>query len=295
MDIFRDLLKEISTKHYFLNITLIDEINSNIYSKLLNLMEQYNETNNKYLFMSGLVRLGYELEKSININSNDILSLQLNNISGLIYPIINKIKKICYELNLELAEELKKYIFDLINEEQILYLNIKKNIKFLNIICFCRNVNFVVNKELLFDDFGIVIKISNPHYKNIFTDLITKIGIFTLNDNKDKRFDWYWKPLYNYDLNELLNYKLKEENNLNSLTADENNSNINNTNSDEKIEQFKIVQKIPENNIGLYENRPIEKFTTISELKEQSLKILSNSIIIEDDSFSIPIDNTNYR
>lgn len=284
MDSFSEFLKEITTKHHFLNIGIIEQINSNIYGKLINLHEHYKNTGNKYTFVAGLVRLGYELEKSIDNNSNDILSLQMNNISGLIVPIISRIKKICFELNLELVEDFKKYTLELIEEESITNPNIKKYYKFMMIHGFCRNMTYVISKELKFEDFGIIIKISNPHYKNIFTDLIQKISILTINENKDKRFDWIWKPLHNYDLEQLLNYREKNLINFTNLENSHDSFNIDNYNMN--LEEFKIVQKL--NNLGI-ENKSNYEFSIEEQSKEQIM--LSNSIIIEDDSFSIPIDN----
>jgi hypothetical protein len=302
MDLISEFLKEIKTKHYFLNISMIEQINSNISDKLNILLEQYKNTNNKYLFVAGLVRLGYELEKSINNDSNDILSLQMKNISGLIIPIISRIKKICSKLNLELVDDLKKYILELIEEDSKNNSknnsDIKKNIKFMNIIGFCRNVNYVISKELLFEDFGIVINISNPYYKNFFTDLIEKIGIFTLNEDKHKRFDWFWKPLYNYDLEQLSTNTLKEENfdiykNISQEPNFLNSSNLETNNSNIKLEEFKIIQKSLQNNIEIIENKLNNEFLIDTKSKKQNMSILSNSIIIEDESFSIPIDKTN--
>lgn len=304
MDTFAVLLKEITTKQNFLTISLIEQINSSISHKLISLFDELQNTNNKYFFVSGLVKLGYELEKSINTNSLDILSLQMYSISGLIKPIVSRIKKICYELNLELVEDLKKYVQNYIENETSTNLDIKKHIKFMNINCFCRNVNYVISKELMFEDFGIVVKISNPHYKNIFAELVESIGIFTQNNIKDKRFDWCWKALCDYDLqhqyfsisietsietNELNKTNINKYKNIiqeNKLFNDLNLENENNT----ILEEFKIVQKIPENIIGSTEKKPDNKLKIMNQTNEKTSKILSNSIIIEDESFSIQIN-----
>lgn len=314
MDTFADLLKEISTKQNFLTIDLIEQINSNISHKLISLFDELRNTNNKYSFVSGLVKLGYELEKSISTNSSDILSLQMNSISGLIKPIVSRIKKICYELNLELVEDLKKYVQNYINNDDLINSDIKKYIKSMNINCFCRNVNYVISKELMFEDFGIVIKISNPHYKNIFAELVKSMGFFSQNNTRDKRFDWCWKALCNYDfqhqyfstgaevikLGEPNNNKYKNtthENKISNNMSNNLNSNdiFNLSNENETIlEEFKIVQKIPENIIGQMENKPNDKIKIIKQTNEKTSKILSNSIIVEDESFSIPINDNDY-
>lgn len=310
MDTFADLLKEISTKQNFLSIDLIEQINSNISHKLISLFDELRNTNNKYLFVSGLVKLGYELEKSFNPNSLDILSLQMYSISGLIKPIVSRIKKICYELNLELVEDLKKYVQNYIENNDLINSDIKKHIKFMNINCFCRNVNYVISKELMFEDFGIVIKISNPHYKNIFAELVESIGIFSQNNTRDKRFDWCWKALYDYDFQhqyfstgvEAIEFG---EPNINKYkNATQENKLPNNLNSNEifnlgdenetMLEEFKIIQKIPENIVGQMEDKPCDKIKIIRQTNDKTSKILSNSIIIEDESFSIPINDNDY-
>lgn len=324
MDTFDILLKEVSAKQNFLIIDLIQQINLNIKYKLTCLFEEYKKTNNKYLFVSSLVKLGYELEKSFSPNSTDILSLQMCSISGLIKPIVSRIKKICYELNLELVDDLKKYVQKYIEGETLINTDIKKYIKFMNINCFCRNVNFVISKELMFEDYGIVVKITNPHYKNVFVELVESIGIFTQNNTKDKRFDWYWKALCDYNsqsqskspyfltsqeecvLDEININKYKNmtrENNLPNNILPNNilpnnilpNDILNEVNETTIMEEFKIVQKIPENITGPIENKQNDKIKIIKQTNGESSKILSNSIIIEDESFSIPINDNNYN
>lgn len=303
METFTGLLEEISAKQNFLNISLIEQINLNIYDKLINLFEEYKNTNNKYLFVSKLVKFGYNLEITFCSNSTDILSLQMNSISGLIEPIISRIRKICFELNLELVDDLKKNIQVYIDEDKKLSSDVKKQIKLINVNCFCRNVNYVISKELMFEDFGIVIKISNPHYKKIFSELVESIGIFTPNDGKDKRFDWYWKALHNYNLDQVSSDELNVygEPNINKC---ENWTNLSNESIDAiestptstitststitnmpALEEFKIVQKIPENIESTNKNKIIKNATG------ENFKILSKLTIIDDDSFSIPIDN----
>ena len=279
MDTFDILLKEVSAKQNFLIIDLIQQINLNIKFKLTCLFEEYKKTNNKYLFVSSLVKLGYELEKSFSPNSTDILSLQMCSISGLIKPIVSRIKKICYELNLELVEDLKKYVQKYNEGETLINTDIKKYIKFMNINCFCRNVNFVISKELMFEDYGIVVKITNPHYKNVFVELVESIGIFTQNDTKDKRFDWCWKALCNYEsqsqsqsksshfLTSQEAYVLDEINidKYKNITRENNlpNDILNEENEITTLEEFKIVQKIPENIAGPTENKQNNKIKII--------------------------------
>ena len=305
MDTFTILLKELSAKQNLLIIDLIEQINLSIKYRLTCLFEEYKKTNNKYLFVSNLVKLGYELEKSFSQNSTDILSLQMYSISGLIKPIVSRIKKICHELNLELVDDLKKDIQKYIENETLINEDIKKHIKFMNINCFCRNVNYVITKELMFEDYGIVIKITNPHYKNVFADLVKSIGIFTQNDTKDKRFDWCWKALCDYESQAEFSHFLTsreacvlDEININkykNMTRENNSPNniLNEPSETTTVEEFKIVQKIPENITGPTENN--DKIKIIKQTNGGSSKILSNSIIIEDESFSISINDNNYN
>lgn len=293
MDLFNSLIKEISTKHNFLNISIIEEINSIIKTKLMNLYDEFKNTHNKYLFVSKLVIFGYSLEKSISSDSNIILT-QLKNISGLFIPIINRIKKICYKLNLELIDDVKKNILEQIDVENSKFnkldkLDIKKYIKYLNIQSFFKNTN--IENQLKFDDFGIMVKITNPYHKNIFTNLIENIGVFTIDTSGSKIFDWFWKPLYNYNFEQITNndyLNIFEDPNIIYSNSDEKLENKKN----EKIEEFKIIQKIPNLKNKIIDNQWLEnKFIQNDQiLKKQTI---TNSIIIEDESFTIPINGEN--
>lgn len=304
MEKFKKLLKELSIKNNFLNITILDEINDCISNKLIFLLNYYYKTQDKYLFFAKLVSFGDKLHKLI-IKKNDVLSSQLYSLSGLIIPIIDKIIEICIDFNFELVKDLNKKIFDIIELEPSKYIDVKKNIKFLNIIVFCKNINYMSGKNVRFDDFGLMIKISNYHYKNIFLELIDEIGLFNSNDNKDKKYDWYWKAI-EHNIDDVIIDELNIYNNTVYINDNKNVENFKDLenieivpdiiieNNDVKLEEFKIIQKSPENIIGIIENITNNTYSIIDQSKEQTSRILSNSIIIEDESFSIPIDNFNY-
>jgi len=231
-----------------------------------------------------------------------------------------------------LIEDYKNQITNLIDSNPDKYKEHKKNIKYIQINCFCRNINYSICKEIMFEDFGITIKITNLHFRDIFKDLIMESKIFISNSNhKDRRFDWFWKAtdyksIINMNIN---NYQEQIFNNTNYQNSDNfdnsnnsnNSNNFDNSNNSDNFdnsnnydnydnsdnyqnrndnESFKIIQKIPEL-IG--QNKIITKcldldldsksnLNIIKPSEEQMSKIISNSIIIEDDSFSIIIDNT---
>ena len=308
MNLIDDLINQLNMSENIFIPSIVNEINMFVLDKLLNISLIFKNNFNKYHLLSNLVKLGLELENIIDCNRGDILSLQLNFISaGLFNPIINNIRNICLELNMELVEEYKNQINNLIDSNSEKYKEHKKNIKSIQINCFCRNINYTIHKEIIFEDFGITIKITNFHYKDIFRDLIMESNLFVSNNNyKDKRFDWFWKANDYNPLTNINNYQeqtfnnnnniqqntINDENNMNNMNNEENN--MNNENNEEN-ESFKIIQKKPEiigqkriikSQLDLNSNLNI-----IKPSEEQMSKIVSNSIIIEDDSFSILIDD----
>lgn len=287
IDMINELIQEITSKHSFLNLSLIEQINNVVSNKLITIMDEFNLGGNKYVLLSNLVKFGYELEKSINKNNNHIISLQIASLSGLLEPIIIRIKNICLELNLELVDELKKLVLNLVNEKNLLNPIIKEHIKLFNIKHFCKSVNYQIERELVFEEFGITIKISNPFYKNIFSQLVEKFDIFISNNARDQRFDWYWKALDNEKQNS--NIVMSEEKQIFN-TENANNNEFDDLLPDIKMEEFKIVQKQPPSVIFETNN----KFEFNKQLKEPESRITINSLIVEDESFLIPIDNTDY-
>ena len=296
MNSIENLIIELGiTKKIFIP-SMIREINYFVSNKLSNINEIYKNNNNKYYLLTNLVNFGLELENIIKLNDNNILSIQLNFLTGLINPIITKIRNICLELNLELVDEYKNKIYYLIETDVIKYKEHKKNIKFLQVNCFCRNTNYTVGKEILFEDFGITIKIANYHFKDIFREFITNIFIQN-NNSKDKRFDWFWKAVdyandneqYN---NEHSNEQYYNENNFEinnyEQSCEINNSEINNS---EIKKSFKIIQKIHDTTKQFKIINENKMLNIIKPTEKEMTKIISNSIIVEDESFTIPIDN----
>ena len=241
--------------------------------------------------------------------------MQLNFLAGLIEPIINVIKNICIELNFELVDEYKNSIMDLIESEPYKYEKHKKNLKYIQVNCFCKNTTSIISKDIMFEDFGINVRITNSHFKDIFKDLIEKTNLFILNNNsRDKRFDWCWRATdYKNNMNEFIDINnVNDVNNQNSTNNDffKQNHIYNETHcidgsneqSIENIESFKIIQKVQEipklisqNNISqnnIFQNINLNNNPySIKQSEKQISKIISNSIIIEDESFSIPINN----
>lgn len=319
MESFNELLKELGTKPKFFSINIIEQTNLSILKKLIQIEKNYNITNNKHTFVSDLVNFGYILEFSISKKNTDILSLQMGNMAGIIKPIINRIKRICLEFNLELVEELKRNIENLIQNDTSLDPTIKKQIKLLNINHYYKNINYHIEKdkvkdkvkaktneqenELSFEDFGITIKITNHHYKSIFSNLVERFGIFGPSDIRDKRFDWYWKALSYSETNcidTIDNYKSVDCKEIMFNFNDLNNANINdeltenNNNDNAKVDEFKIIQKRPEDITRIFENtHSNNKYKIKNQSIDEMSKIISNSLIIEDNSFTIPIDNAN--
>jgi hypothetical protein len=291
MNSIENLIIELGiTKKMFIP-SMIREINCFVSNKLSNINEIYKNNNNKYYLLTNLVNFGLELENIIKLNDNNILSIQLNFLTWLINPIITKIRNICLELNLELVDEYKNNIYDLIETDLIKYKEHKKNIKFLQVNCFCRNTNYTVGKEILFEDFGITIKITNYHFKDIFREFITDIFIQN-NNSKDKRFDWFWKAVnyennYEYSNEQYYNENSYEINNY-EQSYDINNSEINNK---EITKSFKIIQKKPDMTKQFKIKNENQMLNIIKPTEKEMTKIISNSIIVEDESFSIPIDN----
>jgi hypothetical protein len=291
MNSIENLIIELGiTKKMFIP-SMIREINCFVSNKLSNINEIYKNNNNKYYLLTNLVNFGLELENIIKLNDNNILSIQLNFLTWLINPIITKLRNICLELNLELVDEYKNKIYDLIETDLIKYKEHKKNIKFLQVNCFCRNTNYTVGKEILFEDFGITIKITNYHFKDIFREFITDIFIQN-NNSKDKRFDWFWKAVnyennYEYSNEQYYNENSYEINNY-EQSYDINNSEINNK---EITKSFKIIQKKPDITKQFKIKNENQMLNIIKPTEKEMTKIISNSIIVEDESFSIPIDN----
>lgn len=308
MDTIQKLINEletIDTMNYSFIPSLIKEFNIFVFNKLLKVLNMCKTDYNKYHILSMMVKIGLELENTFQVNkiNNDIISQQMSFYSSLANPIISKIREICLELNFELVYDLKNTINNLINDEQDKYNELNKYIKFMQINSFCRNINYVIGKEVMFEDFGITIKISNPHYRNIFKDLIDEIELLSPNDNnKDKRFDWYWKACEsNFNTNTNINTDINtnnvlmtninnQENNFIDTVNNENIISIENNMGTENVLNFKIIQMQPEI-IQQVNNNPSENYNIINQTKEQITKNISNSIIIEDDSFTIPIDN----
>jgi len=297
MDTIQKLINEletIDTMNYSFIPSLIKEFNTFVLNKLLKVLNMCKTDYNKYHILSMMVKIGLELENTFQVNkiNNDIISQQMIFYTSLANPIISKIREICLELNFELVYDLKNTINNLINDGQDKYNELNKYIKFMQINSFCRNINYVVGKAVMFEDFGVTIKISNPHYKNIFKDLINEIELLSSNDNnKDKRFDWYWKACesnFNNDINTnkvLMTNINNQENNFIDTVNNENIISIENNINTENVQNFKIIQMQQVN------NNTSEKYNIINQTKEQMTKNISNSIIIEDDSFTIPIDN----
>lgn len=297
MNLINNIIDELKISNNYFVPTVIEEINTFVIHKLTNIIEIYKIDLNKYYLLGNLVNLGYELENNILVKNNNILSLQLNFLNGLFEPIINKIREVCLEINIELVNEIKNQIGNLIMSDLNKYDLQKKNIKFVQVNCFCKNQNYSVNKEVLFDDFGISIKITNYHFKDIFKELIEETDLPIKNNNlKDKKSDWSWKAFEFKNYNNFFN-NIKDQNIFDTNYVNQNNNmydNLNNIIDD--VESFKIVQKNPESIQSLQKTNILidstfnNNINIIKPSEKQISKIISNSIIIEDDSFSIPID-----
>lgn len=300
MELINNLINELDVQNTNLSYmpNIIKEINHSVKQKLIFTLNKY--INNKYSLLGSIVQIGFNLEKTFISNNKNILSQQMNFFSSLVNPIISEMKNICLQLNVELVNDFKEKINELIEINQEKYSNVKKNIKFLQINCFCRNINYVVGKDMSFDDFGIRVKISNSHYKEYFKEIINEFCTFSLNKNThDKRFDWYWKAVEHcqYDNNccNITNITNNDNEKLNfqndSLLQE---MSVDNEEIVKKYESFKIIQKEPEQTMYLNNtNSSDTKINILDASDEQIPKSISRSLVIEDDSFTIPIDNTN--
>ena len=172
MNSIDNLIGELKIPNSYFVPNIIKEINMFVMYKLEKINRTYSNDFDKYKLLSNLVCFGLELENIVSNTNNNIISIQLNFLTGLFKPIIDKIKNICLEINFELVNMYKNQIYNLIETNSNKYKTHIKNIKFLQINCFCKNTNYSVSKEVMFEDFGITIKITNCHYKNIFNDLI---------------------------------------------------------------------------------------------------------------------------
>lgn len=297
--------------------SIIREINMYVRQELILFIDTYKLSNNKYLLLSNLVNIGLEFDNKKQNTLDNIYITQMIFFHELISPVVIKIKNICLKLNLELVNEFKILISNLILNSTIYGFNkfdeLNKNIKFLQINCFCKNINLsnLKDKDIEFEDFGITIKISNYHLKELFRDLISNINLFTQNDNKDKKFDWVWKA-YNYSYLNLDNNLINEFNPTNPFDSEKliyDNSfdsidltNQNNLLNDVNNIGFKIFQKTPNVIKTSIQHNTITEpiFLNTNKLDEHEInKNISSSIIIEDDSFLIPIsvhndNSTNY-
>lgn len=265
MDLIDNLINELKITNDVFIPSMIKEINLYVLNRISNIYELYICNSNKYCLLSDIVNFGSELELITNDKNNDILSIQLKFVYTLFSPIIDKIKNICLKLNLELVDDIKKIINDLIKLECANDIEYKKYIKYLQINCLYKNINIVIGKES-FLDFGISIKIINQNFKNFFENIILKTELFISNENyKDKRFDLYWKA-HKYSNN--ISYNSNDIDQNNNFT----NQNCYDTQNTSVIENFKIIQKQNDTN-KLFGER------------------ISKPIIIEDESFTMPIDN----
>ena len=291
MNFIDNLIDELKTSNCYFIPSVIEEFNTFVIRKLLTIDEIYKNDLNKYYLLGNLVNLGYELDNILRTD-NLTLSSQLNFFSGIIKPVVNKIRDVCLKINLELVDEYKNQISNLIMSDLDKYDIQKKNIKFIQINCLCKNSNYSINKEIMFEEFGIFIKITNLHFKDIFKNLIqeTNLPIDNLSndkDKKDKKYDWYWKAIEYKNYSNICN-GMNKQNILDSNFGEPINSNDTNINI---IENFKIIQNIP--NIPNIPNESIPNLNNINIFKPTDTEmssLITNSIVIEDDSFSIPID-----
>ncbi len=270
MDLIDNLIDKLK-KSNKINIfvpNLINEINTFVMHKLLDVKCIYANDFNKWNLLCNLANLGLELENTIKINDDCILSLQLHFLSGIFIPIIDKIKNICVNINLVLVDEYKKKINEIITYNLDKYNIHKKNIKYIQIIPYYNNINKIIE----FNNFGISIKITNYHFNNIFTDLINETNSYFQNINfyTDTKFSWIWK--------------VDKFNKVDKNIFSDENKNIHNddfiiytSNVVDDTKSFKIIQMNP------------EIITNNMTLNKQTEKI--NPVIIEDDSFQIPIKN----
>lgn len=298
MNFINDLIDELKTSNCYFLPSVIEEFNTFVIHKLLTINEIYKNDFDKYYLLGNLVNLGYELD-NISTTNNLTLSSQLNFFSGLFKPIVNKIRDVCLKLNLELVNEYKNQIGNLIMSDLNKYNIQKKNIKFIQVNCLCKNLNYSINKEIMFEEFGISIKITNPHFRDIFKNLLEETNLpnynllnyNSLNYSKDKKTDLYWKAI------EYKNYRnvcdgINKQNILDTNSIEPTNSN----NLDNSNESFKIIQKNPESiqsSLTSYisnESTLGKNINIIKPTDKQMSSIIANSIVIEDDSFSIPID-----
>jgi hypothetical protein len=271
MDLINNFINELSKNQYPLKLSIINEINLYVLKKINIILKFYNiNNNNKFYLLGDFVNLGIELENMISDKNNDILSIQIKIFSELFNPIINRIKDICVEINMQLIIEFKNLIENIIDSNIEIYKEEKKNLKYFQINSFSKSINYMKGKDMVFEDFGINIKITNYYCKNIFLNLIESIKIFTQNDNlQNKKYDWGWKAFeYKTNINDIDTNLYIENNDINDINDEVINNNK------EKIENFKIIQT----NINISDNTDLSSNN-------------SNLIIIEDESFSIPINN----
>ena len=212
MDLLQSLMNGLG-KQNFLNLSFIRELNSNVKLQLNIIHSQYNRDGNKYNLIQELVKYGFRLETLVKSKGEEILDLQMSFFSGLLNPIIFKIKEVCFYLLNELVDDIKniidKYleVFDDINtimstdnRSKILYTKCSKFINTSMSICvpvFGKQYQMTKLSETSFNEFGIVIKITNPNLKNQLKPLFELLGLFVLPDKTDafanKKFDWVWK------------------------------------------------------------------------------------------------------
>ena len=289
MDLINDLIDELKISNFYFIPSVIKEFNTYVSNKLLIINQIYKNDYNKYYLLGNLVNLGYELD-NISTIDNLILSSQLNFFSELFKPVVKKIRNVCLKINLELVNEYKNQIENLIKSDLDKYSVEKKNIKFIQVNCLCKNLNYSINKQIMFEEFGISIKITNPHFKDIYKNLLTEINLPNFSSD-DKKYDWYWKAIEYKNYSNICD-EINKQNIFDTNFIESSSSN----NLDSSNENFKIIQKNPESiqsllalNI-LNESTHNKNINIIKPTDKQMSSLIANSVIIEDDSFSIPID-----
>lgn len=284
----------------------IKNINKPIHDEIVRIKYDYQLNKNNYKLLTSFTKIGTEFENLYGINNcdeNNIVSIQISFLSKLIVPIYKKIIKICLEINNELVKDTKKNILYLMETKYNSgYNSGKNNLKLFNINSLYKSIIGIENKILSFDDFGIGIKILNPHYKEYFSKIIGELQIFSDDKNiKEKKFDWYWKPSTDAKLCVAVcvepNIIGNTNTNTNSDVDFDNFTNGNDefdnlTNGDvEPIEDFKIIQKSPIDMGSINPSFDIKNYFSQykNNLKKlnHSNKNISNLIVVEDESFSL--------
>lgn len=148
-----------------------------------------------------------------NTDSFDIVQYQLGTFRSLVKPICMRLREICFELNIQIVDNIKFELSELYKlntnqdrnrdqdqnqdkDQDIAHNIIHDMTKLLNVTSSIKNYYNTRHKEIPFDEFGVNIKISssNPCTKSHIVNLINHMDIFSQPHEKIllRKYDWVW-------------------------------------------------------------------------------------------------------